>query len=356
MTNTPPMNRRSILQTIGIGSLGASLGLPGSVSAEAMAVSPDVAETKDDSIENLSRDTINALEGAYGRHSGLRRNHTKGVGALGYFIGSAEGARYSRSTLFSGQKVEVVARFSLAGGDPEASDKERSPRGVGLEFRLPHGELHHMTMLHTPMFFAALPQTFLDKFVALKREPETGKSDPALLQRFFATHHDSDAQLAYLKKFGPPPSYANAAYFGIHTFRFINKEGQETMVRFRFEPRDGRKFLDDAALAKESDDFLIPGLFERVKRGPIEWDFKVTVGAPGDSVDDPTVLWPEGRHEFHAGRLVLDHVTPDPRAGSYRINYDPLMLSDGIAASNDPILLFRSPTYASSHERRLREG
>ncbi|HMJ27668.1 MAG TPA: catalase, partial [Xanthobacteraceae bacterium] len=108
-----------------------------------------------------------ALEGVYGRHEGKRRNHTKGLGATGYWVGTEETARLSRSALFDGDKLEVVARFSTAGGDPSASDSERSPRGMALEFRLKNGALHHMTMIHTPMFFARTPSTFLDKFLAL---------------------------------------------------------------------------------------------------------------------------------------------------------------------------------------------
>nr|WP_299907041.1 catalase family peroxidase [Sphingomonas bacterium] len=311
--------------------------------------------TGDDAVENLSRDVIDALEGAYGHQTGLRRNHTKGVGALGHFIGNPEGARYSRSALFSGKKIEVIARFSIAGGDPKVSDKDVSPRGIGLEFRLPGGELHHMTMLHTPMFFAMLPQTFLDKFVALKLDPATGKANQAVFKRFLATHHDNDSQFAFLHADNPPPSYTNCAFFGIHTFRFRDAADKETMVRFRFQPHDGVKHLAGEEIATLTDDFLIPALNERAQDGPVKWDMIVSVGEPADAVDDPTILWPPERHEFNAGTLVLDTITPDPRAGSYKTNFDPLMLSDGIAASNDPILLFRSPSYAISHERRLRE-
>jgi len=39
---------------------------------------------------------------------------------------------------------------------------------------MPDGGLHHMTMIHTPMFFAAVPQTFLDKFIALAVDPAAG--------------------------------------------------------------------------------------------------------------------------------------------------------------------------------------
>ena len=47
---------------------------------------------------------------------------------------------------------------------------------MGLEFRLKNGALHHMTMIHTPMFFARTPSTFLDKFLALAEDRYDGKS------------------------------------------------------------------------------------------------------------------------------------------------------------------------------------
>jgi len=99
-------------------------------------------------------EVVTALEGAYGVHPGQRRNHTKGMCALGSFVGTPEAASYSRSALFSGSTIPVVARFSLAGGNPKAADTEKSPRGMALEFRLSDGSKQHMTMLNT-MFYAA---------------------------------------------------------------------------------------------------------------------------------------------------------------------------------------------------------
>src|SRR3984893_16856313 len=94
--------------------------------------------------EVTSDEVVTALEGAYGVHPGERRNHTKGTCALGTFAGMPEASVYSRSPLFSGHPVPVVARFSLAGGNPKARDAEKSPRGMALEFRLPNGRLQHM--------------------------------------------------------------------------------------------------------------------------------------------------------------------------------------------------------------------
>jgi len=35
------------------------------------------------------------------------------------------------------------------------------------------------------------------------------------------------------------------------------------------------------------------------------------------------------------------------------INFDPLVMADGIAPTNDPVLLFRSPAYGVSFGKRL---
>jgi catalase len=85
----------------------------------------------------------------------------------------------------------------------------------------------------------------------------------------------------------------------------------------------------------------------------VKWDMWVTVGQPGDAETDPTVLWPSDRKEFNAGTLTVTSATPQEGAECKNINYDPLVMSDGIAPTNDPVLLFRSPAYALSFVKRL---
>ena len=296
---------------------------------------------------------VTALEGAYGVHPSQRRNHTKGTCALGDFVGTAEAAEYSRSSMFSGSSVPVVARFSLAGGNPKASDAERSPRGLGLEFRLPDGSLQHMTMLNTPMFFAAMPRTFLDKMLALKPDPKTGKPDPAKLKEFVASHPDNRGQAQFLADHNPPPSYADTAYYGIHTFKFIDRSDKTTLVRWRFVPQDGEKSLSDAELKSMPADFLERALVSRTAQGGARWDMLLTIGDAGDPEDDPTILWPTNRKELKAGTLTISSAMAQAGDECEKINYDPLVMSDGIAATNDPVLLFRSPAYAWSFAKRL---
>jgi hypothetical protein len=50
----------------------------------------------------------------------------------------------------------------------------------------------------------------------------------------------------------------------------------------------------------------------------------------GDPEDDPTILWPNNRTQVRFGTLTLSPAMPDSDAGSYKINFDPLMMADGI--------------------------
>jgi catalase len=283
-------SRRSLLAGVGGVSLGSVVNaLQPRQASSGEAALPVASEGGEELVAAAAND---ALEGAYGQHKGKRRNHTKGFGAVGYFVGTKEAVELSRSGLFAGDRIEVIARFSLAGGDPSASDSERSPRGLGLEFRLKGGALHHMTMIHTPMFY---------------------------------------------------------------TFRFIDHNERPTNVRWHFVSEDGEKTLTDAQLAQKPQDFLEEALRARLKKGPIRWDMIVTIGEPGDSEDDPTILWPSGRREVRAGTLTLISSSPDQVSGAYNINFDAMLMADGVEPTNDPILRFRSSSYAISHSRRLIE-
>jgi catalase len=219
---------------------------------------------------------------------------------------------------------------------------------MALEFRLPYGGLQHMTMINTLMFFAAVPRTFLDEMLALTPNPTTGKPDPEKFKAFATSHPDTRGQAAFLADHNPPRSYANAAYFGIYTFKVINRDDQTTFVRWRFVPQDGEQPLSDAELTSMLTNFLEQALIDRTMQGMVRWDMRLTIGQAGDPEDDPTLAWPTDRQELHVGTLTISSAMPQQGPGCEPINYDPLVMGEGIAPTNDPVLLFRSPSYAAS--------
>lgn len=296
---------------------------------------------------------VGKMEQLNGVNPGARRNHIQGLCASGSFVGTQEILPYSRSALFVGKPVPVVARFSLAGGSLKAPDAAKSPRGMALEFELPAGERQHFTMLNVPVFGAATPESFFDALQASTPDAATGKPDPEKVRAFRQGHPDAMPLADFMGKNNPPISYANSNFYGIHTFEFINSKNQATLVRWRFEPQDGLKRLSDEEIRNAPAKFLDQALLERVKQGPVRWNMVVTIGHPDDEQRNPTVYWPQDREEINAGVLTLNMAAPQSGAPCEKINFDPLVMADGIAPTDDPVLLFRSPTYAVSYVKRV---
>jgi catalase len=296
---------------------------------------------------------IDAFEGTFGAHPGQRRNHIKGTCATAEFLGTSEAAALSRSTLFSGKSVPVIARFSIGGGNPDIPDAAPAPRGMALEFHLPGGALQHITMIDVPIFGATSPASFRDAIVAAKPDPKTGQPDPEKLKAYAATHPDAHALIQLSSQHTPTANYYQTTFFSIHTFKFIDAKGVVHPVKWRFVPRDGTKEMTAAEMKAAPHDFLEKNLIERTHKSPAVWDMIVYVGEPGDPQDNPTLAWPETRRHFSAGTLTVTQATPQKGAACEPINFDPLIMADGIAPTNDPILLFRSPAYAVSFAKRL---
>ena len=83
-------------------------------------------------------------------------------------------------------------------------------------------------------------------------------------------------------------------------------------------------------------DFLERELRGRTARAPVRWDMWLTLGEAHDPQDDPTLAWPKDRKEIRAGTLTISSAMPQRGAGCEGINYDPLVMGDGIQATNDP--------------------
>lgn len=154
---------------------------------------------------------VDALNAVFGKHKGLRASHAKGICAEGRWLPTAEGRALSQSPLFAGE-APVVARFSLAGGNPKVSDKSRTPRGLALHIELPGGGEHDFVLLSAPVFAAKDPETFLGLLRARAPDPVTGKADPEKAKAFMDAHPDTKVQGAFMAKAPITASYATTPY------------------------------------------------------------------------------------------------------------------------------------------------
>lgn len=304
----------------------------------------------------LAEDQVNALEGLFGKQAGFRRAQAKGLCATGYFKGNAVGRSLSSASVFSGERVPVVVRFSVAGGNPKTSDKGRTVRGMAVQFTLPKGEQWQMANISTPMYFVKQPQDFVTFLQARTPDPATGKPDPVKLKSFNEAHPETLLQGAYLAKSPVPASFAALNYWGVNAFELTNAKRQSQFVRWQFVPDGGPVGLSDEQVKALPDNFLADDLRQRVASAPVGFDFKVQLAQPGDTLLDPTQVWPDDRVVVPAGRLVIDKVEPGAGGGCDGITFNPLVTPKGIKPSADPVLQARAAAYGVSLGRRLTEA
>jgi catalase len=299
---------------------------------------------------------VNALEGLFGKQASFRRSQAKGLCASGHFIGSSAGRALSSAAVFSGDKVPVIARFSVGGGNPKASDKSKSVRGLALQFNLPDGSQWLSASISAPMFFVSKPEQFVPFLQVRTPDPATGKPDPEKLKAFNEANPETTLQGMYLAKAPVPASYATANYWSTNAFEFINAQGASQFVRWQFSPEDGPQGLSEDNLKSLPDDFLADELRSRVAAKPAVFHFNLQLAEKDDQLTDPTRVWPDSRKVVLAGKLVIDKVQAGPGGACDKITFNPLVLPKGMKPSADPVLLARSVPYAVSLGRRLAEA
>lgn len=288
---------------------------------------------------------IDALNGVFGKHAGVRAAHTKGICVKGTFTPTAEASSLSKAPQFAAP-VPLVGRYSLGGGDPAASDSQQdNVRGIALHFQLPDGSNSDLLLISAPVFNAKTPEQFLELLTTVAQK------DPAKIDAFFKAHPETTRQGAWLKARPVPASYATADYFGVHTFYLINAKGDRRGVKWKAEPAGGFVGLSDKEAAGKGSDFYAGELNERFAKGPVDYNLYAVLGEPGDQDDDPTSEWPADRKSVKVGTISLGGL--EPAATCDAGIFDPNLLADGIEASqNDKILPMRSLDYAVSFGRR----
>ena len=294
------------------------------------------------------------FEEVFGKHPGARRNHPKGVGVTGYFDSNGQGERISYALAFHPGRMPVIGRFSFGGGLPNVADAPDLPRGLGLQFTQPDGELWRTSMIDLPIFLFSTPEAFYEQMLASKPDPKTGQPDPALMQDFANRHPEFQRVMALIQSQPVPSGFANTTFFGLNAFLFTNSDYVTVPVRWKFVPE--KPFAPaDMTPKKPHKNYLFHDLIADIHEQPLRWRLILVVGQSGDPTHDSTIPWPANREQIDAGTLVLDHIESDDTALATDIPFNPLVLPAGIAPSDDPILTARGAVYVREYARRKNE-
>ncbi|MDX1788526.1 MAG: catalase, partial [Psychrobacter sp.] len=296
--------------------------------------------------------------------------HARGSAAHGYFelTESLEEFTTAKILTETGKQTPLFTRFSTVAGNKGSKDTPRDVRGFAVKIYTEEGNWD-IVGNNMPIFFIQDAMKFPDLVHAVKPEPDRGFPQAASAHDTFwdfvslspETMHNviwlmSDRAL--------PRSLGMMEGFGIHSYRFINKDGKSTFVRFHWKPVLGVQSLiwDEAVKISGADpDYNRRDLFESINNGDYpEWEFGVQLFTEEEANEfpfdhlDATKLIPEEMVPVRiVGKMVLNRYPDNFFAETEQVAFCPSHLPPGIDFSNDPLLQGRLFSYLDTQLSRL---
>jgi len=307
------------------------------VGSLAFVAAPVAAQNNFDVVDSFA-----AFEELFGVTEGKRRNHTKGFCIEGELEPMDSAVKmYSSSSLFTGNS-SVIARVSHKGGKANPADDKYGLLGMAMQITTPANGLHVIAMNTEHFFPVATSEAFIELLRAKKAGPEASKA-------FAAKHPELKAYKAYhsaLDKSLKP--YEGTTYNSVNTFYLVNEAGEKTAMRFSFHPSGETGLVVDT-----HPNFFLENMQSNISKGGVSWDMVITLANPGDAVVDPSKQWTGDHKEITAARFTVTNAMSETDGRCDAINFDPTVLSEGFAVSEDPMLKVRSMIYALGVGKRL---
>lgn len=292
----------------------------------------------------LATSTVDAFEKVFGVTKGKRRNHTKGFCFSAELVPlDSEIQAYSNSPLFQ-HPSKVIGRLSHKGGNPEAADHTPAEYGMGLSISNQFAGTHIMAMNTLDFFPVSTPEDFAELMKAKaigKPAVKAFLKRSAEMQRFKAHAGKKDKTLL---------AYEGSTYNSLNSFYLVNEQGEKTAVRWSFEPAGKRQIV-----VEPKQDFFFENLQQNLQQGEVAWNMRVIFASPNDDINNAAIPWSKENKNVLAAKLMVKDISSEQNGRCHDINFDPLTLSQGFAASDDPILHARRPSYAVSFGRRMAE-
>ncbi|WP_111671038.1 catalase [Algoriphagus litoralis] len=296
--------------------------------------------------------------------------HARGSGAHGHFELIESMAEFTTASFLQepGTSVPVFVRFSTVGGSKGSTDLARDVRGFSTKFYTQEGN-YDLVGNNIPVFFIQDAMKFPDLVHSLKPESDNGIPQASSAHDTFwdliSLMPESMHMIMWLMSDRAlPRSYRMMEGFGVHTFRFINKDGKSTFVKFHWKPVLGAHSVawDEAQkISGKDSDFHRRDLWNAIEDGNYpEFHLGVQLVPEEDEhkfdfdLLDPTKLIPEEEVPVKIiGKMTLTENPKNFFAETEQVAFHPGHLVPGIDFTNDPLLQGRLFSYTDTQLIRL---
>jgi catalase len=296
--------------------------------------------------------------------------HARGSAAHGVFRVYKSMASLTKAGFLQNPDIEtpVFVRFSTVAGSRGSTDLARDVRGFAVKFYTEEGNFD-LVGNNMPVFFIQDAIKFPDLVHAVKPEqdneiPQAASAHDTFWD-FISLMPESAHMIMWLMSDRAiPRSYRMMEGFGVHTFRFINAQGESNFVKFHWKPLLGVHSVawDEAQnISGKDPDFHRRDLWEAIESGNFpEWELGVQIVAEKDEhafefdLLDPTKIIPEELVPVQRiGRLTLNRNPDNFFAETEQVAYHIGNIVPGIDFTNDPLLQGRLFSYTDTQLIRL---
>ena len=296
--------------------------------------------------------------------------HARGSAAHGVFECTRAIPEFTRASLFAeaGKQTPVFVRFSTVLGERGSTDTARDVRGFAVKFYTDDGNWD-LVGNNIPVFFIQDAMKFPDLVHAAKPEPHHAMPQAGSAHDTFWDFASLMPEITHMLMWAMsdraiPRSYRMMQGFGVHTYRFVNADGESSFVKFHWNPRAGTHSLvwDEAVKISGADpDFHRRDLWEAIESGAYpEWELGVQIFSEAQAdaftfdVLDATKIVPEELVPITPiGRLVLNRNPDNFFAETEQVAFCVAHVVPGIDFSNDPLLAGRIHSYVDTQISRL---
>lgn len=267
-----------------------------------------------------------------------------------------------------GKKTEAFVRFSTVAGNLGSFDLARDVRGFAVKMYTDEGNWD-LVGNNIPVFFIQDAMKFPDLVHAVKEEQDRGWPQAASAHDtfwdFVSLMPESTHMLMWvMSDRAIPRSFRFMEGFGVHTYRFVDADGQDTFVKFHWKPVQGLQSVvwNEAMKINGADpDFHRRDLYAAIDSGDLpQWELGVQAfdAEFADSFDfdvlDATKIIPEEVLPVRTiARLTLDRVVDNVFAETEQVAFCTQNVIPGIDFTNDPLLQGRNFSYLDTQLKRL---